>query len=90
MAGSKHPAPGLAEEVVVVLDVEFLEEVVELVEEQLDGPEIAVTHLVGEVGGVAAAELVVHNYGGAVKGCDVLEGEHVGVRDAGTAMEDPE
>ena len=66
MAGAEHAAPGVAQQVVVILDAEVGEEVVELVQEQLLGPEGGVAHFLGEMGGAAGAELVVEDYGDVV------------------------
>jgi hypothetical protein len=55
--GGKHAAPGLPQQVVVVLDPQRRQQVVQLGEEQLDGPELRA--LLGQVGGPAVAELVV-------------------------------
>jgi hypothetical protein len=69
MAGSQHAAPGLAQEVVVIVDAEVGEQVVELGEEERDGPELAVALFFWEVRGFAAPELVVEDYGDRVRGC---------------------
>ncbi len=90
MTGRQHAAPGLAQQVVVVLDLQLLEQVIQLVEEELHGPEVAVVQLLGEVGRVAAAHLVVHDHRCAVQLRDVLQGQYVGVGDTGPAMEDHE
>lgn len=67
MFGGEHAAPGVAEEV-VLSDPQFLEQVVEFGEEELDGPEIGVAILFWEVGCIAAAELIVENDGDGVVG----------------------
>src|SRR3954453_23961173 len=57
MLGAEHPAPGLSDQVVLVLGPEAAEKVVELLEEQVDGPEVGA--LVGQVRGLAGTKLVV-------------------------------
>jgi hypothetical protein len=44
VAGTQHAAPGLPEEIVVILDSEVLKEVVQFGEEEGDGPELAISH----------------------------------------------
>ena len=69
MASTKQTAPGLPDDIVVILDPEVLEQVVEFGKEERDGPGLAVAHLLWEVCGVANSELIVHYYGDGVRDC---------------------
>lgn len=69
VASTKQTAPGLPDDIVVILDPEMLEQVVEFGEEKRDGPEGPISHLLREVSGVADSELVVHYYGDGVRDC---------------------
>ena len=69
VASTKQTAPGLPDDIVVILDPEVLEQVVEFSEEERDGPELSVAHLLGEVSGFADSELIVHYYGDGVRDC---------------------
>lgn len=80
----------MADNVVVLLDVEVGEEVVEFGEEELDGPELGIMFLEGQARALAAADLVIENYGDGVGKGEVGEGEEVVVRDAGATVEDDE
>jgi len=64
------------------------EEIVEFGDEELDGPEIGVTVLLGEMGRHPSADLVVEDDRDLVFGPEVGEGEHVIVNDTWTSMED--
>ena len=66
----------------------MFEEIVEFGDEELDGPELDVTFLLGKMGRHSAADLVVEDDGDLVFGPEVGEGEHVIVNDTRTSMED--
>lgn len=87
MAGAEHASPGVAEDVVVVLDPQMRQQIGEFGEKELDGPEGAIAALLREMRGFAAAELVVEDHRDCVLGCEVEEREKVIVRDAGAAVE---
>ena len=72
------------------MDTEMGEEVVEFGEKEVYGPEISVAVLFGEVGGITAAELVVHYYWDLVRSDEVADGEEVVVWNAWAAMETDE
>ena len=59
---------------------------IELIEEQVDGPEVRA--LVRQPGGVAIAELVVVDHGPAIERGDILEGIDIVMRAAWPAMRD--
>lgn len=83
--GGEHAAPGLAEEVVGIGDAQLLEQSVEFVEEELDGPEVGA--LVGQMGGQSGAELVVVHHLAALFG-DARDAERVVVTGAWSAVQD--
>ena len=56
---SHHPAPGVADDVECVLDAEFRDEVLELVQEEVDRPERRLLLL--QVGGASVTELIVED-----------------------------
>lgn len=66
------------------------EEVIEFGEEELDGPEPGVVFSGGQVRALAAADLVVEDYGDGVGAGEVGEGQEVVVRDSWTTVEDDE
>jgi hypothetical protein len=70
---------------VVIGDVERRDEVVQLADEQLDGPEVSAP--LGQVRAAAVAELVVVDNGPAAGG-QVGQGQQVVVCGAGTAVQD--
>ncbi len=80
----------MADDVVVLLDAEVGEEVVKFGEEKLDGPELSVVFLGGQMCALAAADLVVEDDGDGVGAGEVGEGEEVVVRDSWTTVEDDE
>ena len=83
MFGAEHAAPRLSEQVVATGDAETLEEILEFVEKEIDGPEVRA--FVAQVRGLAVAELVVVNdRASGVR--DVGDGEQVVVRAAGPAV----
>src|ERR1044071_4246087 len=85
MLRDQHAAPGLADDMIGAGDPEHLQQVRELVEEQLDGPEIDA--LVGQVGRAAAAQLVVVDDGASALR-EPFEPLRIVVPTAGTAMQD--
>src|SRR3954447_12097288 len=85
MLGAEHPAPGLSDQVVLVLGPEAAEKVVELLEEQVDGPEVGA--LVRQVRGLAAPELVVGAHRPALLR-EPRHSERVVVCGAGPSVED--
>ena len=75
--GRQHPAPGLAQNVKAVALAQMVDQVFQLVHEQLHRPESAA--LVGQMGGIAAAQLVVMDdraaiIGQQLVGVDVIMG----------------
>jgi hypothetical protein len=84
----EHSSPRIPQKIEIVLDFEVFEEVVEFGDEELDGPELDVTLLFGDMGRHSAADLVVEDDGDLVLGPEVGEGEHVIVNDTWTSMED--
>jgi hypothetical protein len=80
----EHPAPGLAEDVVPVTYPEVVDEVRELADEQLHGPEVRPA--TGQMRGLAVAELIVEN-DGAPAGAEVLERQEVVVYAARTSVQ---
>jgi hypothetical protein len=64
--GGEHPAPGLPEQVVAVRDAERFEQVVQLVHEEVDGPEVGA--LVGQVRRAPRSQLVVVDNGPTLVG----------------------
>ena len=66
----------------------MFEEIIEFVDEELDGPELYVTLLFWDVGRHSTADLVVEDDGDFVLGPEVGEGEHVIVDDTWASMED--
>ena len=83
MLGAQHAAPRLAEQMIVVRDAELLEEILELVEKEVDGPEVGA--LVSQMRRPSVAELVVVNDrpSGAR---DVGDGQQIVVRAARAAV----
>ena len=81
--GAQHAAPRLSEDVIARRDSEVTQEVVEFVQEKLNRPEIGA--LVGQVGRLTVAQLVVVDNGAALLG-DVLEGINIVVGAAGPAV----
>ena len=80
---AEEPAPRRAEHVVPAGDSERVDEVVELADEQVDGPEVAVPPLV--VRRSAVADLVVEHHGAVVG--EVGQRQQVVVRRAGPPVE---
>ena len=76
VASAQHAAPRMPKDIVVG-NLEVLEEVIELVEEQLHGPELGIESLFGKMGGEAGAQLIVQDDGNAVFGRQVVDGEQV-------------
>lgn len=81
-------SPRIPYEIEIFPDLEVFEEIVEFVDEELDGPKLDVTVLFGDVGRHSAADLVVENDGNFVFGPEVGKGEHIIVDNAWTPMED--
>src|SRR4030095_13148972 len=81
---AEHAAPGLPEHMIRGGDAEMLDEIVELVDEQLHGPEIGA--LVAQMRRKAAAQLIIMD-DRADTLCQALEAIEIVVRRAGTAME---
>ncbi len=69
VASTQQTAPGLPDDIVVILDPEVLEQVVEFGKEERHGPEGPISHFLGEVCGLADSELIVHYYGDGVRDC---------------------
>ena len=66
MLRSEHAAPRLSEQVVTVNDAEGVEKVVQLLQEQVDGPEVAAP--LGQVRRSPPAQLVVVDHGSTIVG----------------------
>ena len=88
MAGREHAAPRLPEHVVAVVNAKMVEEVVQLVDEELHGPERGVTGLLLQVCRLATADLIVEDDGNLTCLCEVGDGEQVVMRDARATGED--
>jgi hypothetical protein len=87
MACTEHTAPRLPDEIVVILNPEMLEQVVEFCEKELDGPELAISQLLGQVGGVANPELVIHYHGNLVGDGEKAHGSDIVVGCSWPAMQ---
>ncbi len=87
VASTKQTAPGLPDDIVVILDPKVLEQVVEFGEEERDGPEGPISHLLWEVSGLADPELIVHDYGDGVRDCQEAHRADVVVGCSWSAME---
>ena len=85
MFGAEHAAPGLSEQEIAIVDAEEREQILELVQEQVDGPEVAT--LLGHVRRSPATELVVVHDGSPTFG-EFGQREHVVVRAARSAVRD--
>ena len=83
---AEKAAPGLAEDVVAAGDPECVDEVVQLADEEVDGPEVGAA--VGVMRAPAVPDLVVVDDGAAVG--QVGEREEIVVRRARTAVKDDE
>jgi hypothetical protein len=57
MLGAQHSTPRLAKEVIPVGDAELIEEILELVEKEVDGPEVGA--FVSQMRRASVAELIV-------------------------------
>ena len=84
----EHSSPRIPQKIEIFLDLEVPEEIIELVDEELDGPELYVTLLFGDMGRHSTADLVVEDDGDLVLGPEIGEGEHVIVDDAWASVED--
>ena len=82
--GAEHAAPGLAEQVVAAGDAEMGKQGIEFGEEQIHRPERRIG--VGQMGGAAAAELVVMD-DGAFGGGEAGEAQSVVMQRARPAMQ---
>src|ERR1700691_3551009 len=85
MFGAEHSAPGLSKQEVTVIDTEERQQILELVQEQVDGPEVAT--LLGHVCRATATELVVVHDRAATLG-EFREREHVIVRATRSTVRD--
>jgi hypothetical protein len=86
--GREHSSPRIPQKIKISLDVEMFEEIVEFGDEELDGPELYVTILFGDMGRHSTTDLVVEDDGDLVLGPKIGKGKHVIVDDAWTSMED--
>src|SRR5262245_9044576 len=85
MLRSQYATPRLSEHVVAMVDAEMAGQVRELVQEQLDGPEVRA--LIAQKRGAPISELiVVHN--GAASDCDTLQGINIVMGAAGPTVKD--
>lgn len=88
VGAAQHAAPALAQEVEApVTELKVVDEVVQLLDKQVKGPECVVSHLFAQVRRSAAADLVIEDDGNPVFFLKVNEGCQVLVTAAWAAVE---